>query len=90
MPTTAHARPWIPARPPPPPLGYLVDGDRFIIPGIAVVTAHPHRRPQEARAFARRIVAEPSAYLDVPGVVDLRPISHARGGTPFGKAVAHG
>jgi hypothetical protein len=62
---------------------------------LAVVTAHPHRRPSEARAFARRIAAEPAAYLDVltaynvPGVEDRRPLSHARGGSPFGKAVAH-
>ena len=82
-------RPWCPIRPVPPPLGYLVDGDEFIVPGVAVVTAAPHRSRGQARAFARRIAAEPAAYLDVltayavPGVIDRRPASHARGGTPF-------
>ena len=100
---TAPPLPWRPpARPVPPPLGYLVDGDRFIIPGLAVVLAHPHRRRSEARAFACRIARDPSAYLDVlttfhvPGIIDRRPVSHARGGSPFptlaaGRlAVAHG
>ena len=90
MPATAHARPWIPDRPVPPPLGYLVDGDQFIVPGVAVVTAAPHRSTATARAFARRIADRPAEYLDVlttydvPGVVDRRPKSHARPAWPIG------
>jgi hypothetical protein len=94
--TTAQPRPWVPDRPVPPPLGYLAVGDTFIVPGIATVLAHPHRSRRDARGFARRIARDPAAYLDVlslyrvPGVTDCRPVSHARGGSPFGKAVAHG
>ena len=102
MSAVTSSRPWAPPRPVPPPLGYLALGDTFIVPGVAVVTAAPHRSRAKARAFARRIAREPAAYLDVlaayavPGVVDRRPVSHARGGTPFThlaggrQAVAHG
>lgn len=96
---TTAARPWVPTRPVPPPLGYLAHGDTFTIPGVAVVTAAPHRTRHAARQMAERIAREPAAYLDVltafdvPGIVDRRPISHARGGTPWAELrleVRHG
>ena len=90
--TDTQPRPWVPDRPTPPPPGYVaVDGNTLAVPGLAVVVAHPYRRIHTAEAFARRIAAQPAAYLDVltaygvEGITDLRPASHARGGSPFGR-----
>ena len=63
--TQRAARPWCPPRPVPPPLRYLVDGDRFVVPGLAVVLARPHRRPAEAAAIAGRVACNPDGYLAV-------------------------
>lgn len=69
---------------------YDGDGDTFTVPGAATIQAKPHRRRREARELADRIAANARDYLPViaalgvPGVTDLRPISHARGGSSFG------
>jgi len=68
--------------------GYIRRGDVFVIPGVATVVAAPHRRPREARELALRIAGNARMYLPVliglrvPGVTDLRPVSHARPGFP--------
>ncbi len=103
MTALAHPRPWAPPRPVPPPLGYIQSPDGTChVPGVATVTAAPHRTLRDARAFAERIARDPAVYLDVltaydvRGIIDRRPASHARGGPPFTElaggrlAVAHG
>jgi hypothetical protein len=85
MPTTTYARPWIPARPVPPPPDEQVFrfGDLFHVIGIAQVQARPVRSAAHARGLARRIAAAPRDVLPVliglgvVGVVDLRPLNHA-------------
>jgi hypothetical protein len=72
------------------PDSFESDGDTFTVPGVAIIQARPHRRRQEARQLAKRVAADAASYLPVmvglgiPGVTDCRPISHARGGSPFG------
>jgi hypothetical protein len=50
----------------------------YTIVGLAHVQAAPYRRVQDAHAIARRIAAQPKAYLAVarlvnlPGIVDTR------------------
>ncbi len=89
MPLVAHRRPWIPTRPVRPSRGYVAHANSFDVPGIATVVAAPYRSRADALAFAVRIARDPAEYLDVlakyhvPGMIDRRPTSHARGGTPF-------